>query len=107
MGEREKEGGKEVKRKRKRDLVLSSFGNFGLKILLSSFLEFELERRNGKIELKNGMKLENGVKISWEVSMPHNLAFSFYNLDNSIAVSSNDSIALLRKTYLLALLYKI
>ena len=52
---REEEGGKEVKRKRKRDLVLSSFKNFDLKILLSSF---ELERRNGKIELKNGMKLD-------------------------------------------------
>ena len=61
---REKEGGKEVKRKRKRDLVLSSFKNFDLKILLSSFLEFELERRNGKIELKNGMKLDYWVKIS-------------------------------------------
>lgn len=61
---REEEGGKEVKRKRKRDLVLSSLKNFDLEILLSSFLEFELERRNGKIELKNGMKLENGVKIS-------------------------------------------
>ena len=61
---REEEGGKEVKRKRKRDLVLSSFKNFDLKILLSSFLEFELERRNGKIELKNGMKLDYWVKIS-------------------------------------------
>ena len=61
---REEEGGKEVKRKRKRDLVLSSFKNFDLKILLSSFLEFGLERRNGKIELKNGMKLDYWVKIS-------------------------------------------